>query len=98
MEGEADVDHQRSAVLEADQGIGHVFDRVEGSVVICRLIKGIVLDIRAIAQFRVNVATHGLHLRSAHQVPAEVDDVHADVDQRTAARACLVGKPAARIA
>src|SRR5690606_8317820 len=38
-----------------------------------------------------------LYLRTAHQVPAQVDDVNTDVDQRTAAGTFNVGEPAARV-
>ncbi|MNP47589.1 hypothetical protein D3C76_1416540 [compost metagenome] len=53
---------------------------------------------RAVTKFVVRIPAYGFHFRFAHKVPAQVDNVNADIDQRAAARALLIREPAARIA
>jgi hypothetical protein len=66
-------------------------------VVIGCFVKGKVLDVGAITKLVVCISADGLHFRTTHQVPAKIDHVDAQVDQRPSTGSLLVSKPSTRI-
>ncbi|MNJ52765.1 hypothetical protein D3C77_481180 [compost metagenome] len=70
MQREADIDHKGGAVFKANEGIGHVLDRIMCGIVIGSLVEFVVLNVRTVAELVIGVAANGFDLRFAHEVPA----------------------------
>ena len=99
VEVEGGFDVERHAVVKANQRRREILDRIleiDAEVV---LGYPALLVVRAVvAEVIVGHAVDRDRLRATRQIAAKVDDVHAQIDQRTAAGIALVAEPAARTA
>ena len=100
VQAEARLYAQRTAVVEPHKRRDHILD-VHGRLVLRVVARGDIalrrFDIGAVKQFLIGCTVDGNGFRIALEIAHEVDDVHAQVDQRTAAGAGLVAEPAARM-
>ncbi|MNI49994.1 hypothetical protein D3C73_1046330 [compost metagenome] len=98
MEREADINHERSSVFKCNQRIGQVLNRIVFSIIIRGLIEAEVFNVRSVAELFIGVSLYSLHLWSAHEIPAKINDMHPDINEWTSAGAFLIREPSSRIA
>ena len=98
IQAETRLHAQYRAVLVADERSREVLHIAQIGVRLgCRRICDRLFQPSPVAQLAESRPVHGNGFGIPHEITGQIDDVHAQIDERTAARPRLVAEPAARV-